>query len=374
MAVQAVFLVCGFGISSWAPMVPFVRDSLNLNEAEVGLLLLFLGAGALISMPAAGWVIVKQGSKKVIGISTLLVSLSLPVILLMPNSQLTALMLFILGIGIGGVDVAMNTQAVLVEKKTDKPVMSSLHGLYSVGGLLGPLFIALLLGIGYTPLTAVLCSAVLLLLILGLSFRNLISFSSEKRERLSAETENKKGNFSQINGSILFLGFMCFTVFLSEGAMLDWSAIFLRDIKNTDGALSGLGYACFSFAMALMRLVGDKLVSKMGNKKIVVLGSLIGAIGIISIIISPWMILSFFGFILLGLGVANIVPVFFSEAGKMNNAIAIPAITTIGYAGQLIGPALLGVIAQKISLNVAFYFIAFLLFIVAVSYNSAKNA
>jgi predicted MFS family arabinose efflux permease len=179
----------------------------------------------------------------------------------------------------------------------------------------------------------------------------------------------RKGSW--MNGTILFLGFMCFAVFLSEGAMLDWSAVFLRDNRGMDNALAGAGYAAFSVAMAVMRLLGDRLVSRISGQSVVIYGSLIGAAGLSLAIFTPWLLTSLAGFILLGLGVANIVPVFFSEGGRLKNvssSIAIPAITTMGYAGQLAGPALLGFIAERFSLPAALGVTALLLVLVAVSY------
>ncbi|RQP08052.1 MAG: MFS transporter, partial [Parapedobacter sp.] len=177
--------------------------------------------------------------------------------------------------------------------------------------------------------------------------------------------------FQWLHGSVLFLGMMCFAVFLAEGAMLDWSAIFLRDIKGIDPVFSGAGYAAFSVAMAVMRLVGDGIVARLNGRTVVVGGSLVAAGGVVIAIFSPWVFLALFGFVLVGIGAANIVPLFFSEGGRLpgiSPTVSIPAITTIGYAGQLTGPALLGFIAHHFSLAAAFGFLAALLLLVALTY------
>ncbi|WP_449435862.1 hypothetical protein [Pedobacter steynii] len=164
---------------------------------------------------------------------------------------------------------------------------------------------------------------------------------------------------------------MCFAVFLAEGSMLDWSAVFLTENRKIDEELAGVGYAAFSIAMATMRLLGDKLVSHLNGPKVVIGGSLIGAAGIFLVILTPWLFTALLGFILLGLGAANIVPVFISEGGRLKNvpaSVSIPAITTIGYAGQLAGPAMLGFIAHQYSLPIALGFSGFLLVLVAVFY------
>ena len=159
--------------------------------------------------------------------------------------------------------------------------------------------------------------------------------------------------------------------------MLDWSAIFLRDIKGVAPEFSGVGYAAFSVAMAAMRLLGDGIVARLSGKKVVVYGGLLAAAGLCLAIVSPWVPGSLFGFVLLGVGAANIVPVFFSEAGRLPGIpppISIPAITTIGYAGQLAGPALLGFIAYSFSLPIALGFSALLLVLVAVAFGVKKGS
>lgn len=378
-ATQFIFLVCGLGIASWAPMVPLAKDRLQLNEADLGLLLLFLGGGALTMMPLSGIFIRKMGSRKVIAVSVLATALLLPWLLVISNIYLMAAALFAFGCGIGTVDVAMNAHGVQVQNIYDKPIMSSLHGLFSVGGLFGSLGLGFLMKIGLEPIVAAISISVLLILLLIIQFKNLFTYEAEREIilKFSHVDEKKSANnrFEWLNSTILILGLMCFIVFLSEGAMLDWSAVFLRDTKDVDAELAGIGYAAFSVAMAVMRLTGDSLISKLNSKIIVIGGSIIAAVGIFILIFSPWIPLYLLGFILLGMGAANIVPVFFSEGGRISGVsptVSIPAITTMGYAGQLAGPALLGFIAHHFSLTVAFESIALLFIVVAVIYTFRK--
>lgn len=373
-ATQAIFLVCGFGMSSWAPMVPYAKDRLRMDDASLGVLLLFLGAGALVTMPLSGILIHKIGSRRVMMLSALVIAITLPLLLLMKSGVSMAIVLFAFGSGIGAIDVAMNAHGVQVQNLFGKPIMSSLHGLFSVGGLAGAIGIGLLIKAGLEPLVAAVCISVLLLVIVVAQARFLMNAKTERKviEQFSntvpAATSNR---WAWLNGSVLFLGLMCFAVFLAEGAMLDWSAVFLRDNRGMDQALSGAGYAAFSVAMAVMRLVGDRIVSRIDARLVVIYGALIGAAGISLAIFTPWLISALAGFVLLGIGAANIVPVFFSEGGRLKNvssSIAIPAITTIGYAGQLAGPAILGFIAYHFSLPVALGFTAILLLLVAAAY------
>ena len=366
-APRVVFLLCGFSLSAWAPMVPIVKDRLHLGEADLGFLLLFLGAGALLMMPVSGWLISTKGSRVVILLAAIFIALSLPLLLLMPGYISTAFVLFMFGAAIGAIDVAMNSAGATIQNQLTSPIMSSLHGLFSVGGLFGPLVVGVLLKAGLAPHYSAIFISVILLLLVFFQYKSLLTFKFEKsiQEVPAVQTSRGTGWF---NGTILFLGAMCFIVFLSEGAILDWGAIFLRDEKGMDEAYSGIGYAVFSISMAIMRLTGDRIVSKAGSSAIVRGGSLVAFIGMLVVVFAPSPILSLVGFSLLGLGAANIVPVFFSEGGSLRNAAAIPAITTMGYAGQLAGPALLGFIAQVTSLKMAFGFTAFLLFLVFVAY------
>ncbi len=376
LATQLIFFVCGLGMASWAPMVPLAKDRLALNDANLGLLLLLLGAGAMVLMPTSGWLVSRFGSRIVMGCAALVIALTLPLLLLLPSITAMAITLFVFGSAIGAIDVAMNAHGVQVQNLFGKPIMSSLHGLFSVGGLFGSLGLGFLIKLGLNPAYAIGSIALLMVLITLTQYRNLFSVTVERQVMaqfapVAKEPTTGRQPFTWLHGSVLFLGFMCFAVFLAEGAILDWSAIFLRDSKGIDADLAGSGYAAFSVAMAIMRLVGDKLVTRLSGKTVVVGGSLLGAVGLAFAVLSPWVAGTLVGFVLLGLGAANIVPIFFSAAGRLpgiSPTVSIPAITTIGYTGLLAGPALLGFIAYHFSLSVALGFVALLLVVVALSY------
>ncbi|GAB4023826.1 MFS transporter [Spirosoma koreense] len=380
-ATQLIFLVCGLGMASWAPMVPYAKDRLALNDANLGLLLLMLGAGAMLMMPTSGWLVSRFGSRIIMASAVLVMALALPLLLILPSTAAMAITLFLFGAGVGAVDVAMNAHGVQVQNLYASPIMSSLHGLFSVGGLFGSLGLGFLIKLGLNPVYAIVSIATLMILIMLTQYRHLFPADVERQivSRFSPVNEEPtpgKRRFGWLRGSVLFLGLMCFAVFLAEGAILDWSAIFLRDIKGMEAELSGAGYAAFSVAMAVMRLVGDKLVARLNGKTVVVGGSLLGAAGLILAILSPWVAGALAGFILLGLGVANIVPIFFSAAGRLTGiapTVSISAITTIGYSGLLAGPALLGFIANQFSLSVALGFVVLLLLVVALGYGAKGN-
>ncbi len=373
-ATQSIFLVCGFGVSSWAPMVPYAKERLGLNDGRLGLLLLSIGGGAIAMMPVTGYLIQRVGSRRVMAISALIIAVTLPLLLLMTAVLPMTIVLFLFGAGIGAIDVAMNAHGLLVQQLYNKPIMSSLHGLFSVGGLCGPIAIGLLIKLGLQPLMAAICIAVLLVAMVSAQWKHLMDAKTEKAltmdfSQSTASDAARKGSW--LSAPLIFLGLMCFSAFLSEGAMLDWSAIFLREDKGMDKALAGVGYASFSVAMAAMRLVGDRIVSTIDAKFVVIYGALVGAGGLALAVFTPWLITALLGFVLLGVGAANIVPIIFSEAGSMKNvsgSVAIAVMTTMGYAGQLAGPVILGFIALHYSLPAALAFTALLLLFVGIGW------
>lgn len=374
-ATKAIFLVCGIGISSWAPMVPYAKERLELNDANLGLLLLLLGGGAIAMMPVTGVLSHKFGSRIVMLWSAIFIALMLPLLLFIDSTIWMGVALFAFGAAIGTIDVAMNSHAVQVQNKYGMPIMSSFHGLFSVGGLLGSLGLGFLIKLGLQPLVAVISISAMLLFIAIWKYRDLFTFAMEKQVMEEFNSKTKDGpskRFTWITGSLLFLGLMCFAVFLSEGAMLDWSALFLRENRGVDPELAGIGYAAFSIAMAVMRLIGDKIILKLDGRIVVIGGALVASAGLFLVVFSTWLPLVLSGFVLLGIGAANIVPIFFSEAGRIKNipaSVSIPVVTVMGYTGQLAGPALLGFIAYHYSLDIAMGFTATLLLLVGIAYS-----
>jgi predicted MFS family arabinose efflux permease len=378
-ATKTIFLICGLGVSSWAPMVPYAKERLALNDASLGVLLLMLGVGAIVVMPVCGILANRFGSRIVIFCAAVIMALTLPLLLLMTSPIWMGVALFIFGAAVGTVDVAMNAHGVQVQNLSPKPIMSSLHGLFSVGGLIGALVLGLLIKSGLAPVTAAIAIGLLLILIVSIKYNDLFDYQTEKAaiQQFSFAAENGKTSaYSWLTGSVLFLGALCFATFLSEGAMLDWSAIFLRENRGVAEELTGIGYAAFSVAMATMRLLGDKIVARLNGKTVVILGALIAASGLLLVVLTPWIATALLGFILLGLGAANIVPVLFSEGGRLKNVpstVAIPAITSMGYAGSLAGPALLGFLAHQFSLPLALGFLSLLLILVGTAYAVKKS-
>lgn len=361
LGTRLVFLIAGLSMSAWAPLVPFASQRLQLTGASLGGLLLCLGIGSLAAMPVTGALVARFGCRRVMLCSTLVVLAVLPLLATLDVMWLMAATLMVFGAGLGMLDVAMNVQAVEVEKAAAKPMMSGFHGFFSLGGILGAGAVSLLLGAGLTPLQAV--GVIMLLMVLLL----LCSLPTLMTERLHQPDQPW---LVIPRGWVAFLGCLCFILFLAEGAVLDWSALLLLQSPGMSVAHAGLGYAIFSIAMTIGRLTGDKVIQRFGRYPVMLTGALAAAAGMTLAVLLPWPQAALLAFLLVGFGLANTVPMLFNAAGNqqyMPANLAISAMTTLGYAGILSGPALIGFISQWLSLSGAFLLIALLLLAVAAS-------
>ena len=362
LSTRLAFLTAGLAMSAWAPLVPYAKERLQLAEGPLGLLLLCLGLGSLLAMPLTGALAARFGCRKVVLWSATVVCLSLPALALAPTPLLLGLALFVFGASLGTMDVAMNVQAVIVEKASGGALMSGFHGMFSLGGFAGAGGMALLLWLGSGPLGACLAIVALSAILLWRASPDMLH-----------EPEARDGDtptFVMPHGAVIFIGAMCFIVFLAEGAMLDWSAVFLTAERGLQEGRAGLGYAAFAVAMTVGRLTGDRVVRRFGGRRVLLAGGLCAAAGFFTAVASPSPAAALAGFVLVGLGASNIVPILFTAAGNqraMPASLAIAAITTIGYAGVLAGPALIGFMAHLTSLELAFAVLGGALLLVAAS-------
>lgn len=366
LSTRLLFLIVGIANATWAPLVPLVKDRAGLDAAGLGLLLLTFGVGSLLAMPSAGAAAARLGFRPVLLAWTLALGLALPVLAvgagLVPLTG--ALLLF--GAGMGAIDCVMNLQAVVVERASGRPMMSGFHGLYSLGCILGALVASGLLAAGLGAGWSV------LLLVAGIA----ALFAAAWPGILPAGRARGSGPALALpRGIVLVLGLLCFVVFLTEGSALDWSALFLIQHRGLDPAWAALGYAAFSVTMTAGRLAGDAIVARLGRRKVVILGGLLAAAGLaLSVVVPAWEA-ALAGYALVGAGCANIVPVLFTAAGRqtaMPESVAVPAVTTLGYAGVLAGPALIGFAAQGLGLPAAFLIVAALLLGVAAAGRSLR--
>ena len=358
IATRLAFFIAGFAVSAWAPLIPFAKRRLALDDAQLGLMLLCLGIGSVLMMPLAGGLAARFGCRRTILAAGTVICLCLPALMLAPSIPVLAAALAVFGASLGVLDVVMNLQAVIVERASGRAMMSGFHGMYSVGGIAGAGGVAGALTWGASPLVAITDTAVLAALLLAAARGGLLAQSGE----------GDHPAFALPRGRVLLVGAVCFAMFLSEGAVLDWSAVFLSTVRHADPATAGFGYVAFAATMTLGRLTGDRIVQTLGAFRVVVCGTLVAAAGFALAILSASPMAGLVGFALVGAGAANVVPVMFSAAGRQHDMpthLAVAAVTTMGYAGVLLGPAALGFVAKATSLPMAFGLLVALLLCVA---------
>ena len=358
LATRLAFFAAGFIIACWAPLVPYAKENVGADEAQLGLLILCLGIGSILAMPVTGVLSAKIGAKPIIVGSGTLIALFVPFLIIAQSPLFLGLALLCVGASLGSLDVAMNVHAVEVEAASDKPLMSGFHGMFSVGGFVGAGGVTLLLSLGLGPVAAVLVGSVVTLAAILFAAPRLIAVRGGEPLKLVLP-----------KGIVLLLASLAAVTFLTEGALLDWGALLLleRDLVGVEQA--GIGYMLFAAAMTIGRLTGDRLVSALGGFRILLWGGIAAVAGFVMILAMPGMVGVFSGFVLIGLGAANLVPVVFSAAGRqkvMPASLAIAAVTTTGYAGVLAGPALVGFVAHWSSLVGAFWMLAALMALVPV--------
>ena len=360
VATRLAFLVAGFGLSCWAPLVPFAKDRLAVDEQMLGMLLLCLGIGSVVAMLFTGSLSKWFGTRPVILVGGVVFALLLPALVLSSTTLAMALSLLLFGASLGSLEVAMNIHAVEVERDAGVPLMSGFHALFSVGGFAGAAFMTTLLSLGVGTLaTALIGSAMMLLAIFAAGPRLL-------RNKAAEETPH----FAVPRGVVLLIAALAAIMFLAEGALLDWSALLITGSNLVEKEHGGSGYMMFSVAMTFGRFTGDALIARIGDRSALLWGSLVAIAGFVVLLLAPVAPIALAGFVLIGLGAANIVPVLFRRAGSqtvMPAGLAVAVVSIAGYAGILLGPAGIGFVAKHVGLANAFWMLPALLCLVPLS-------
>ena len=339
LATRLAFLAAGFGAACWAPLVPFAKERLQVDDGILGLLLLCLGVGSVAAMLLTGVLSVRYGSRPIILTGGFGLAVLLPLLVVAGSPVSLGLTLFAFGAALGSLDVAMNIHGVEVERAALRPLMSGFHALFSVGGF-----------------------ATSGLMAIAMTFaapRLLRASHSEKTPLIVAP-----------HGIVLLLAALAFVMFLVEGAILDWSALLASGKGLVSEARGGLGYSMFAIAMTVGRLSGDFVTARVGDRAMLFWGGLATMVGFALVLSAPIASLAMSGFLLIGLGASNIVPVLFRGAGAqraMPAGLAVSAITTAGYAGVLVGTAAIGLVAKSVGLPVAFWLLTALVSAVVLS-------
>ena len=357
---RLLFLLAGFSAAAWASLVPVAKAATGVNEGQLGLVLLCLGIGSLLAMPVSGVVSTRHGCRKVLMVCGVALCACLPLLASVQNVFTLAAALFFFGAMIGTFDCVMNIQAVIVERDSKRPLMSGFHGFYSLGGLLGAATTSTIMDLGVSPFATVSAIALAGVLLLMTIRRHILPYGNPA----------EGPPFALPRGEVLFLGMLCMTVFLVEGSMMDWSAVMLTENHGMPVAQAGYGFAAFSLTMTFGRLTGDRIVARVGRRSVVTVGGLLAMGGILLATLVPLWQAALLGYAMVGLGCSNIVPVLFTAVGRqtsMPQSVAVPAMSTLGYAGVLAGPAAIGFIAHHSSLPMAFLLVAALMLFVAIS-------
>jgi len=358
-ATRLAFLAAGFGMGCWSPLIPYAKTRLGAGDAEIGLLLLCLGIGSIVAMPLTGALSSRYGSKPMIVAGGIGVAAMLPILAAAGSAWLIALAVLLFGASLGTIDVAMNVHAVEVEAASGKPLMSGFHAMFSIGGFAGSGGLTFLLSTGLPPLSAAICGAVITLAAVLLAWPRLL------RSRQAGDNKI----FVLPRGIVLLLAALTAAAFLAEGAILDWSALLITETLLLNVAQGGLGYMLFSIAMTIGRLSGDRFVARAGNFRVLLWSGVTTVAGFVILLTAPIALIAMAGFLLIGFGASNIVPVLFSQAGRqtaMPIGLAISALAMTGYAGILMGPAVIGLLAHAIGLKKAFWLLAGLMSLVPI--------
>ena len=358
LAVKIIFFLNGFVHANYYSRLPRIQDLFSIDNGVVGLVLLATSIGAVIAMPFTGWLIIRNGSRRITIFSAFFYCSLITFIPLMATPGLSGLffLFFLLGVSAGMLDVAMNSQAVMVEKQLGKPIMTSFHALFSIGMMLGALCGSLFTKIGIGLLTHFIIIAAISVLTVFIARYYLIHDKPANR--------NDEGPaFRLPNAAMVSIGVIAFCCMLGEGAMADWSTNYMENIAKADPAMAPMGLSAFALAMTIGRVLGDGARIRFGDKRLMVGCSLVATIGLTFAIIfvSPYTVI--IGLFVVGLGLSAVVPIAYSIAGHsrdLSPGVGLAMVTTVGYTGFLFGPPILGLLAELFTLRFALLLAVFL--------------
>lgn len=368
-AVAAIFFCNGAGFASWVSRIPAVRDGVGLNEGELGTALFALAAGAIVAFRLSARGADILGTRTQLLLAAALYSFALPQPALVSSHISLALTLFVFGAANGAVDITMNALGVEVERRAGRPVMSSLHGMWSAGGLTGAVLGSLAAHQGLSPAVHLTAVAVVLAVVLAL-VRPLLP---DVVQRDAAPAPVSKG---RPDASMMALGAMALCAFLAEGAMADWSAVLLRDTLDTSEAVAAWGYAAFAVAMTTMRFVGDRATQRFSAVSVLRVGNAVGAVALAVALATRSLPVTLVAFGFAGLSLALVAPVVFATAGRRSRTTpghGIATVASVGYAGFLLGPPVIGWVASFAGLSVSFGLLVLLLAALAVMAGQLKE-
>ncbi|MBN3583206.1 MFS transporter [Algoriphagus aestuarii] len=353
VALGAFFFFVGLCFASWAARIPDIQAKFDLSEGQLGTLLLFLPLGSVIGLPIAGWAVHQFGSRIVIMVGAVAYALTLPLIGLAPSTWLLVPVLILYGMLGNTMNISLNTQALNLEDQMGKSILASFHGLWSMAGFTGAGIGALMIYLGLTP-------AAHYAVIAGISFIIIFSAQSYIIKEKAASADGglvlKKPDALLLRISLIaFLGMMC------EGCMFDWSGVYFKKVVMADPSLIALGYVAFMGTMASGRFLTDKIAARYTKVAVIQVSGLLIFAGLTLAVVFPTVGVATFGFLLVGLGVASIIPLSYSIAGRSKlyaPSVALALVSTISFFGFLLGPPLIGFVADLFNLKTSFAMVA----------------
>jgi MFS family permease len=368
LAVVFAFIASGAGFANWAARIPAVKDQLDLSTGSLGIALLGPAIGAVVAMPLAGALMVRHGSRRLTRVSLVLLCVALPLPAVAPSLPLLIAALVLVGIGAGSLDVSMNAQAVALERRYGRPLLAGLHGLWSLGTVTGALTGGMAAGAGLDP-GLHLSIVALVLLTVGVAVTSWLLPADADRD------QTVRG-FVRPNRTLVILGAIAFCGLLSEGAVYDWSTVYMRDSLGTSEGLAVSAYAAFTLTMTVGRLVGDRARARFGSRALLGSATLVAAATLGAGLALHHQVAAVLGFAVLGAGLSCVVPIVFGAAGPatgLPSAPAIAAVSTVGYLGFIAGPPLIGAIGQLATLPSGLLLVVALTALIAVMSRRLPN-
>lgn len=352
IAISALFFLSGLCFSSWASRIPDIQRKLGLDEGELGFLLLAMPVGSLIAMPLIGWLVDRFGSRTVVVIAALLYPAALPLVGLSPGFWLLATGLMLFGMCGNLLNISMNAQAIGVEQLYGKTIIASFHGLWSLAGFVGGSIGAFMISRQLTPPLHFAIITLIGFTIILLAFRYTINQPSQPN--------SGKQSLRKIDPQLLRIGLISMCGMMCEGCMFDWSGVYFEKVVQAEQALIAAGYIAFMSTMALGRFVADYFTNRFGITRMLQFSSVFICTGLLIAVVFPYLVPAIGGFLLVGVGVSSVVPLAYSVAGRSGKSpgSALAIVSTIGYAGFLLGPPLIGFLAAAFNLRVSFTLIA----------------
>lgn len=367
-AVSMFYFGMGLCFATWASRIPDIKTALHLSEGSLGTILFAVPLGQLIMMPFSGKLVTRFGSHRILPFTSLMYAFSLTNLGLAKNSWQLGLGLLVFGMFGNVSNISVNTQGVYTEGLFKRNIMSSFHGMWSLAGFTGALVGLGMLALKLTTYQHFLIVAAIVLVIVALNFKFLI------KAKETIRTKKKKG-FRKPDKTLIWLGVIGFCCMASEGVMFDWSGVYFKDVIKAPGPLVILGYTSFMIMMASGRFLGDGLIHKFGRKTVMQISGFMISLGLFTAVFFPFIIPSTIAFMFVGLGVSTIIPTLYSIAGKhptIPTGEALTAVSSVSFLGFLMGPPVIGYIAELSSLRFSFAFIGIFGFMIALMVSRIK--